>query len=123
MSEKKLSENLAELKNLAKSYVDSYIVLWKLQFLEKLSRIGTFLVSSVIMIMIFSFALFFATFAFSYWYGKNVGNFAEGFLISTAFYLLLALFVYIFRKKLIGNPVIKTISSILFKEDEKHEEK
>ena len=123
MSEKRLTENLAELKTLAKSYIDSYITLWKLQFLEKLSRIGTFLVSAVIMIMIFSFALFFATFAFSYWYGKNYGNFAEGFLISTAFYLLLAILVYIFRKRLIANPVIKAISSILFKEDESNEEK
>ncbi|MDZ7743923.1 MAG: phage holin family protein [Bacteroidota bacterium] len=122
MSEKKLSENLAELKNLAKSYVDSYIILLKLRFLEKLSRIGTFLVSAVILIMILGFALFFATFAFSYWYGKNMGNFAEGLLISTAFYLLLAIIVYVFRKKLIGNPVIKTISSILFKEDDENEE-
>lgn len=121
MSEKKLSENLAELSSLAKSYIDSYFTLIKLQFLEKTSRIGTFLISSVIMIMIISFAVFFATFAFSYWFGKHYGSFAEGFLLSTGFYILLAIILFVFRKKIIGNAVVKSISSILFKEDKKHE--
>ena len=49
------------------------------------------------------------------------GSLTYGFLIIAAFFLLLFILFILLRKKLIINPIIKSMSSILFKESEEME--
>lgn len=122
MSKKDLNENLSELFALAKSYLSSYLKLVRLEALEKTARGGTFIISSVIILMVAGFALFFLTFAFSYWYGKTYGNMAEGFLISAGFYVLLGILIFVLRRFLISRPILKSFSKTIFSKDEEEEE-
>jgi uncharacterized membrane protein YqjE len=114
MSDKNLSENLTELTAIVKSYLETYTKLLKVELLEKLAKCGTLLFSSIVLLLISMFVLFFLCFSFSYWYGETYGSFAIGFLISAGFYVLLGLTVCLFRKPLIGGRIIRSLSAILF---------
>ncbi|MGC9342670.1 MAG: hypothetical protein ACP5E3_08225, partial [Bacteroidales bacterium] len=46
---------------------------------------------------------------------------AGGFLISAGFYLLLAVIIFLFRKQLFANNIVKNVSSIIFAEEDEDE--
>lgn len=122
MSGNQLSENIAELSAHVKSYIQSHINLLKLEIIENLSRISTFFASVLVMIIIIASALLFFTFGFSYWFGETYGNYALGFLISGGFYILLGIIFCIFRKRIIGNKIIRSLSNIFFREEDNDDE-
>ena len=121
MSSNPLSENFTELYQALKSYTESRIILWKVELLEKITRVINYLITTTIVLFMFLCALVFLSFAFSFWFGKYHGTIVEGFLISTGFYILLAILIYLFRKQLFANNIVSNVSGILFNEDEKHE--
>ena len=122
MAKKDLNASMTELTVLVKSYLKSYSKLMKLEALEKFSRVGTFVVSSVIILVVAGFAVLFLTFAFSYWYGRTYDNYVGGFLIVSGFYIFIALVVFFLRRFIIGWPLIRALARIMFSEDKKEEE-
>ncbi len=120
MAKQPFSKNVAEIITIARSYVNARIELWKLTLLEKVSLAGAFFISSVIIVLIIAFCLLFISLAFAIWYGQRTGDFFTGFLILAGFYLILGLVFIISRKQVITGPVVKSLSNILYKdEDEK----
>ncbi len=119
MANQPLVDSLGELNAAARKYIRAQIDLLKVQFLEKLIRIGTYFFSVITMIISIAFILFSLTFAFSFWYGSQYGSLSEGFLISAAFYLVVTLLVYIFRKPLFANNIVRNLGNILFSEENK----
>jgi len=112
-----LEENFSELKSLLKDYLDARVNLFKLFLLEKIAKVGTYFLTAIVFLVLILFVILFSTFAFSFWYGNKFGNLAEGFLISAGFYVLLALAVFLLRRPLFTNSIIKNISSIIFSEN------
>ena len=55
------------------------------------------------------------SFAFVAWYGQTTGSFTEGFLIAGLFYFILGIIIFLARKKIFINPMIKKISKNIFK--------
>ncbi len=123
MSKNKLSENFSELYDAVKGYTESRLILWKVELLEKITKVATYLITTTIVLFIFLFALVFLGFAFSFWYSKFHGSIIDGFLISAGLYLILALLVYFFRRQLFANNIVKNIAGILFSEDNNHEKR
>ncbi|MFO7923837.1 MAG: LPXTG cell wall anchor domain-containing protein [Bacteroidales bacterium] len=117
MTNKSLHQNFTEIISIARSYVNARIELWKLSLLEKTSLAGAFFLSSVIIVLIVAFCLLFISLAFSFWYGQKTGDITSGFLITAGFYVLLGIIFVVSRKYLLTGPVIRTLSSILFKDD------
>ena len=122
MSNPSFSKNLNEIITISRSYINTRIELWKLSLLEKASLGGAFFISSIILVLIGAFCLLFISLAFAFWYGQTTGDTAAGFLILTAFYLLLGIIFAISKKTLVINPIIKSLSEILYKVEENEEE-
>ena len=119
MKDKSLTENVSELNHVIKRYIEARINLWKIGFLERISKSGTYLFTTLMVMLTFSFVLLFATFAFSYWFGKKYGNIAEGFLISAGIYIVFGIIIYVFRKPIFSNNIIRNISEIIFSDDDR----
>lgn len=114
MGEKNFNEMLAGLSSQARSFLQAYVNLLKVQLLEKAARIGTHLITITLVILIVAFVLLLITFAFSFWYGQEYNDYFGGFMISAGFYILIGLIIVIFRKQIIGGPIIRKIASEMF---------
>ncbi len=122
MANSSFTENANEIIKIARSYVITRIELWKLSLLEKTSLAGAFFLSSVIIVLIVAFCLLFISLSFAFWYGQRTGDLSIGFLILAGFYLILGLIFIISRKHLITGPVVKSLSDILYSDDDEPEE-
>lgn len=96
---------LEELTKSLKVYVETNIELLKLEATERTSVYGATLISILIVrLSLFLFVLFTSITA-----GFFLGNYFEdtftGFLLVSAFYLLLSLLLILGRKKLIEGPI------------------
>lgn len=118
MKDKSLVENVHELSDVIKNYIEARIDLWKLGIVEKIARVGTYFVSTIIISIIMLIALVFLTQAFVGWYDEAYGSSSVALLISAGFYIILGLLIFLFRKQLFTNRIVKNIAEILFAEDE-----
>lgn len=115
---KDLSDDLMELNDSVKNYLNTKVDLVKLTFLEKITRFTSFLISFQILILCVFVIVTFLAVAFAIWYGQEYDNLVDGMLIASGFLLFLALVFIPFRKKLITSNLLRNFSKILFEEDE-----
>ncbi|MDZ7739960.1 MAG: hypothetical protein U5K32_13025 [Bacteroidales bacterium] len=118
MNDKSLIENVHELSDVIKDYIEARIGLWKLGVIEKIARIGTYFLSTTLISIIILVALFLLTQAFVGWYDEAYGSSSVALLISAGFYIFLAIMIFLFRKQLLTNRIVKNTAEILFDEDE-----
>lgn len=118
MENKSLSENLTELNEVVKSYVDARFKYWKVLLLEKATKAGTFVFSTVVLLVLMLSFILFLGLAFSFWYAEQYGSLWIGFLISAGGIAVLTLIVYFLRKTLFTRRILKNISTLLFPEDD-----
>jgi len=119
MSKKSLGENLSELIDILKSYATTRLDIWKLALLEKLSLVGSYFLTSLMLIITLAFCFLFVSFAFAFWYADYYGNLSTAFFILAGIYVFIGLIIYLLRKVIIFGPVIKNLSGILFEDTEK----
>ncbi|WP_462281228.1 hypothetical protein [Salinivirga cyanobacteriivorans] len=119
MKDTVLIEHISKLKVAIESYIEARIDLAKATLLEKISKAGTFFLTSFTLIMVVAAFLLLLAFAFSYWYAEAVGKIYTGFLIAAGSYMLIGLLAYLFRRKLFTDNIIKTIGKIVFSDKEK----
>ncbi len=118
MKKNSLTDNFSELNDMIKSYLEARIDLWKVLLLEKITKIGTYFFTAISILVTFLFIMLFLAIAFSFWYGNTYGNISTGFLISAGFFVLVSLGIFVFRKPLFSNSIIKNIASIIFSDEE-----
>lgn len=102
-----------DIFNNAKNYINLKLDLYNLILNEKLAKISSFFFTLASLIILFSLFLFFISFSFVYWYGETKGELHHGFFIVGVFYLIVGFFVFIFRKKMILNPLISKLTKML----------
>lgn len=102
-----------DIINNAKKYINLKLDLYNLILNEKLAKISSFFFTLASLIILFSLFLFFVSFSFVYWYGSTDGELHHGFLIVGIFYLFVGILVFLFRKKLILNPLISKLTKML----------
>jgi hypothetical protein len=112
------SEGFSKIIEVIKGYVNSRIDFIKLGLLQKLTRAGVFLLTFVSVIISTFAVVMFLMFSFSFWYGDHTGNLSEGFLLSSIFFLLILFLIYLLRRVFFSKILIKTLSRILFSDDE-----
>lgn len=113
MSEKSISDQFTGLFEQIKAYVSLRADYLKVQVAEYLIRFFSSLVLWIVMFWILFFVLVFGSFAFAYWFGEMTGRWSLGFLIIAAFYVLVAIFIYSFRRALILRPFTRMVLSQL----------
>ena len=102
-----------DIINNAKNYINLKLDLYNLILNEKLAKISSFFFTLASLIILFSLFLFFISFSFVYWYGETRGELHHGFFIVGVFYLIVGFLVFLFRKKLILNPLISRLTKML----------
>ncbi|MDD4141755.1 MAG: phage holin family protein [Bacteroidales bacterium] len=102
----------------AKDYIKTRYDLLKLELLEKTSRILSVLIMIIISLFLLLGALIYFSFALVSWMETVFGSMIPGFLIIGGVFLIILFLVYIFREKILINPLIRAISKILFEEKE-----
>ncbi len=115
-------EEITEIGKDAQNYIELKKDLFKLKLLKKITRSGSYMLSSIVIMITILFALLLVSFAFSFWYGKYYGNIHEAFLICAVFYVIVAVFVYVFRKQLFSNHLIKNLSGVVFSDEMDHKD-
>ena len=123
MKNNTLSESFTRVNQAVSTYVESRVDLLKIQMLEKITRIGTYFLSSVFAIVAILFVFLMLGMAFSYWYGETKGSIIHGFLITAGFFLILAFISFLFRKRLFSNQIVRNISGVVFEEEFEKTEK
>lgn len=101
-----------------KEYANLQIQLFKLNTVEKLSQILSLLVVIIAGAILLMAAFVFFSMVFVLWMKGLTGSMMTGFLILGAFFVLLFIIFFLLRKKLMINPLIKKLSSVLFKDSE-----
>jgi hypothetical protein len=121
MQQESFKENISELNDIIQGYLQARINLWKVEMLEKFTRIGTYFITTILILASLLMLLMLFAFAFSFWYGETQGSISTGFLISGGIYLLIITLGYLFRRQLFSNHLVRNLSSIIFnpKNDDK----
>jgi hypothetical protein len=96
-----------------KQYAKTSIELLQLQLVDKLSELFGILAASIC-IGIFAFLCgLFLNIGLALYLGEVLGHLYFGFLVVAGIYLLLAVICYVFRKKLIQEPLVDLFISKL----------
>jgi len=125
--EQSLSDQIKQLVEEIKVYVNLRISYFRVQVAEFLIRFFSGLVLWGVIFLFLFFMLVFSSFAFAHWFGSITGNLTLGYLIVAGAYILLAVLIYSFRRPLIVRPFTKMImeqmdlDQLIEKEDEKQE--
>ena len=104
------------LVNNVKEYADLQLQLLKLNIVEKTSQILSLLIVIIAGTILLMAAFVYFSMMFVLWMKTLTGSLTYGFLIIAGFFLLLFILFVLLRKKMIINPIIKKMSSILFSE-------
>ena len=104
------------LVNNVKDYADLQLQLLKLNIVEKTSQILSLLIVIIAGTILLMAAFVYFSMMFVLWMKTLMGSLTYGFLIIAGFFLLLFILFVLLRKKMIINPIIKKMSSILFSE-------
>ncbi len=115
-------ENLSEMKEEFKEYVENRIDLVKLHVVEKLSKITAgFAVKMGVLYLLF-FALTFLSLAMAFFLGSLLESNTLGFLAVAMLYLVVAIVFYAMRHQLVEKPIIKNYIHLFFPNFDDHEE-
>lgn len=115
---KDLSDNMLELNEAVKGYIQTRLDLVKVTILEKLARFSMYLITFLIVVLFIFLILACVTTSFIIWYEQNYHNMLNGLLIALGFLIGTCLLFIVFGKKLIIKNVLQNISEILFNEEE-----
>ena len=122
MSILSIKETFEEVPTKANSALDSQIAYYKLFIFRFIGKSSYALITFFIVAFVSLLVLFFLSFAIAYAVGEALGSNALGFAIVGAFYILIAVIVLAFRKKLIERPLLEKLSEIYFKVEPDDEE-
>lgn len=118
MENEDLSRVLVEALEGIKAYFIQQITYNKLLLSKKMTALSAKLILYVILLFVGSFILLFLSFAFANWYAVRFGEIYFGYLILSAFYLLLGIVLLVFRKPLFFQPLRKQIGDMFFSDDD-----
>lgn len=108
----------SELKQLVIDYFEARIQLLKIGAYEKIAKITAVLFSSLIIALLGFFLLFFLSISGGFYFGRLLNDNALGFLIIFGIYLILFVFIILFRKKLLEKFIIDKVIEQLFENEE-----
>lgn len=111
------SNNLEELTDHLKDYIETNIDIVRLDASGRLAKLSSSVISSVIIGFIVNLFIICISIGAGFYFGALLGDTFAGFFIVAAIYLLLFLFLYFRRKPLLINPIRNAIICTLLDED------
>ncbi len=123
MIKDEMRENLSEMKDEFKEYVENRINLTKLHVVENLSKVSAGIAVKLGVLYLLFFAIMFISLALAFFLGAVLASNGLGFTAVALLYVLLALIFYALRRKLVEKPIIKNYINLFFPNFENHEDK
>lgn len=112
LSSDKNIENIAQLIEALKKYVELQKEYMKFDVIDKLVRLVTALTLCTVVFVLVIAVLFYLSFAVVYWIEPFVGT-AGGYAVVAGFFLLVLIIVLAKRKTWIEQPLIRLLANIL----------
>ncbi len=107
----------------AKEYVNTRIAQFKLSVAEKISKVMATVIAGLAVALVFFLFLVFAGIAAAIALGECTGKMWLGFLIVAGVYLFLSIIIWKAKDRLLSIPIMNSIISHLFDEQETEDEK
>ena len=99
----------SESARLAREWVDDRARLYKLKGLRTFSRSAAYLVRVLITVVLVFFFLLFLGITSGFWLSELTGSYVKGFGLVTAVILFVATLLFLFKKTLFVDPIIRNI--------------
>ena len=121
MENKNIFENISELKDNLRQYLETRISYYGISAFEKAVKILTAITSRVFVSLLLVIALVFLSAAVAIYLGSILESTELGLLIVGGIYLLLGIVFYAFRKKIFSPIIIRSLADVFFKDDDEDE--
>lgn len=110
MEEARTVKSTAEsLTDHVSDYVETYLKLTVVNATQKATGVASVSITGILLLLFFTFVLFFSGIGLSLWLGEVLDNFKAGFFIVSIGYLVLGLLTYVLRKEIVFPFVRNTI--------------
>lgn len=123
MDGKSLLDHISGLQDSLRKYLETKLSYYGLLAFEKAARLLTAFLGNGVIIATLLIALIFLSGAGAFYIGSLLESMELGLLITGGFYLLLALVLYVFRNRIFGPYIIRSLAEVFFQEDEEADEK
>lgn len=105
MNQDSNSSSIETLFKKTGDYVETKIDLLKLQAVDKTSEVTSSLVSNIVIGVLGMMMLIIFNIGIAFYLGEVLGRIYYGFFLVSAFYMLLTVLLYVFRKDWLKGPV------------------
>lgn len=112
-----LKENVEDIQDNAKSYIESNIAYYKLWGFKVAMKSTTLIFKFALIAIFMMFVLFFISVAGAFAIGKALGSNVLGFLSVAGIYLILSFLLFLVKDKIVEGPILEKFSEIFFNED------
>lgn len=123
MDGKSLLDHISGLQDSLRKYLETKLSYYGLLAFEKAARLLTAFLGNGVIIATLLIALIFLSGAGAFYLGSLLESMELGLLLTGAFYLLLALVLYIFRNRIFGPYIIRSLAEVFFQEDDEADAK
>ena len=122
MENTRIADNISEVIDASRKYLEANLKLFKLSLLERLSKVVSLIISTTLVMMVGILFVLFLSLSAAVFIGDLLHSRALGLLIMAMFFFLIVIFLWVKRKTLVINPVIQSLNDIVFTDDEPDEE-
>jgi len=112
------ADSVQQLYDDVKKYFELQTEYVKVEFVEKMSiLLSTLLIIGLVLVLAFA-ALFYLFFSLAYILQPLLGSLALSFALISAVYILLTVFLFSYRKRLVINPMVRFLSGLFLTKNE-----
>ncbi|OYU81355.1 MAG: competence protein [Flavobacterium sp. BFFFF1] len=109
-----IKENAEDLQEQAKAFLESNVSYYKLWLFKVAMKSTTMLLKIFLLSVVLVMVILFFSIAGALALGYAFHNFAYGFLIVGGFYVIIGIFVYRIKDKIVEGPVLEKFSEFFF---------
>lgn len=118
MAFSEIKDNVDDLKNETKAYVDKNVEYYKLLGFKIVAKTTTMFVNYTLVLLTFALVLVFGSIAAGFAIGAALESNALGFLIVAGAYVIIGIILMLLKDKLIDGKILKIFSEMFFKEEQ-----
>jgi ABC-type multidrug transport system fused ATPase/permease subunit len=117
MALEELHENVEDIQENAKGYIESSLAYYKLWGFKVAMKSTTLLLKIALIAICLTIVLLFVSVAGALAIGEALDSYVLGFLAVAGIYLILVFLLFLVKDKIMEGPVLEKFSEIFFNED------
>jgi hypothetical protein len=114
MAFEEIKENVEDIQDQAKAYIEGNLIYYKLRTFKMAMKSMTMLLKLSLIVLGFSMVLLFFSFALAFAIANYFGSYPVGFLIVGVIYLVATGIIFLLRDKILDGTLLEKFSEIFF---------